>query len=257
MDSDATVVLSDHGWCATCTVGRCSTPWQDALNEAKSVLSAVGPRLADRLTVERNLLPEGRAKPAHASLRPDRRVGRRDFLQRLAGMAESRDPLAESRRVVFGRGLAAPLKRKQILARLAAIASAEGQDMPAALFPAIAIAEGCDLHGLCAAVCPTGALRRILNDDAVSLLFDSADCIACFECQRVCPGKALSLRPEGDGLPPRGATPLITRRATPCAGCGDNFVPKDDEDFCAACRKTMDLMQEAAALKLGTPAPSR
>jgi ferredoxin len=252
---ETTVIVADRGWCAVCPVGGRSRPWQEAVDEARSVLAAVSPTLAGRIVVEPVDMPAANARPVQSALRPDKQVGRRDFLQRLAGMAEPRDPLAESRRVVFGRGLVTPLKREQILAQVAAIASTEGQGMPAALFPAIRVADDCDLHGLCAAVCPTGALRRAEAGGTISLQFDAADCIACGECQRVCPGKALSLWPQGDGAAPHGSAILATRRTAECVGCGGDFVPKDGEDFCPACQKTMDLMQQVATLKLGSPSP--
>ena len=163
-DTEATVVFADHGWCASCPVGRCSAPWQSALDETRAVLGAIDARLADSLIVERKDLPISRAKPVVASLRPDKKVGRRDFLRRMVGAVEPRDPLAELRRVVFGRGLVSPLKRERVLDRIGALAADLEQSFPASLMPAIKIAEGCELNGLCAAICPTGALRRNDND---------------------------------------------------------------------------------------------
>jgi len=251
-ETEATVVFADHGWCANCPVGRCDAPWQPALDETRALLGMIDPRLADSLAVERKELPISRAEPIMAALRPDKQVGRRDFLRRMVGAVEPRDPLAESRRVVFGRGLVSPLKRERILDRIGALAADLEQTIPASLMPAIKIADGCDFNGLCAAVCPTGALRRNENNGTISLKFDATECIACGECQRVCPSKALSLWSAGDGTMPDGPMTLVERRTAMCVSCSDSFVPAGDERSCPLCQKTMNVMQEIASLRSGS-----
>ncbi len=252
-DTEATVAFADHGWCASCPVGRSNAPWQSALDETRAVLGAIDARLADGLIVERRDLPVSRAKPVMASLRPDKKVGRRDFLRRMVGAVEPRDPLAESRRVVFGRGLVSPLKRERVLDRIGALAADLEQAFPASLMPAIKIAEGCELNGLCAAICPTGALRRQEDDGTLALQFDASGCIACGECQRVCPSKALSLWSEGDGTMPHAPVTLIERRTAVCVSCGDSFVRTGAEQCCPFCQKSMNVMREAASLKFASP----
>jgi NAD-dependent dihydropyrimidine dehydrogenase PreA subunit len=247
--TEAKIVIADHGWCKSCLVGRRDAPWQSALEETRTLLKAVDERLADSLAVERIDLPNARAEPIVASLRPDKQVARRDFLKRLMSAVELSDPLAESRRVVFGRGLVSPLKRERILDCIRAIATDLEREIPASLMPAIRIADGCELNGLCAAICPTGALHRDENDNAVSLQFDAAACIACGECQRVCPSKALNLWPEGDGGVPDAPVTLIERPLTICEDCGSSFVSVGGEQRCAFCQKSMNVMREAASLK--------
>ncbi len=254
--TEARVVLADHGWCAACSVGRCSNPWQSTLDETRAALVAVDERLVDELVVERNELPISRAEPIMTALRPDKHVGRREFLRRFVPAAEPRDAVIESRRVVFGRGLVTPVKRERILDRIEALAAGLDRAIPASLVPAIKIADGCELNGLCAAICPTGALRRDEGDDTISLQFDAALCITCGLCQRVCVSKALSLWPEGDGTVPDAPETLVKRRAVTCVGCGDNFIPTGDERSCPFCEKTMNLMRELASLKHGSPASS-
>jgi Fe-S-cluster-containing hydrogenase component 2 len=119
--------------------------------------------------------------------------------------------------------------------------------------PAIKIAEACELDGLCAAICPTGALRRNESDDAISLQFDATGCITCGLCQSVCKNKALSLWPEGDGTVRNSVATLVKRRAVTCVSCGDNFVSAGDEQSCPYCRKTLTLMHELSSLRFGPP----
>lgn len=250
-ETEGRVVFADRGWCAACPVAHCDAPWQSTLDETRSLLASVDARLADDVVVERRELPASLAKPAATALRPDQPVGRRDFFKRIIAAIEPRDPLAESRRVVFGRGLISPLKRKRIYDRIAALASDLERPVPASLMPAIKVSAGCELDGLCVAICPTGALRREEAGDTVSLQFESANCIACGLCQGVCTNKALSLWPEGDGTVPDGPTVLVTRRAFTCAGCGDSFVSSTGGQFCSQCSKAMTLMHELSSLKFG------
>jgi Fe-S-cluster-containing hydrogenase component 2 len=249
--TEASVVLADHGWCASCPVSGRNAPWQFSLDETRGLLGAIDARLADVITVERIELPTGRAKPIASAFPAGRRWGRRELLRRLVSALEPEDPVTESRRVVFGRGLVTPVKRARVLAHIGALAADLGQDMPAKLMPAIEIADGCDIDGLCAAICPTGALCRDENEDTVSLRFDAALCIACGECQRACPSKTLRLRTVGDGAMPEAPTTLVQRRTATCASCGDSFVPAGDERTCAFCTRTTNLMRELVQLKQG------
>jgi ferredoxin len=249
--AEARVVLADRGWCTDCPIGACSAPWQPTLDETRAALAAIDERLAQDVAVDVRPLPTSRAAPVMAALRPDKQVGRRDILRRLIGAAEPIDPRAESRRVVFGRGLVAPVKRRRVLERIGALAAQRDQEFPASLLPAIKIADGCDVNGLCAAICPTGALSRTEDDGRVTLGFEASACIACGECQRVCPGKALSLWRDGDGSVPQGRAILVQRRAATCESCGESFVPAGDELLCSFCRKTMNVMAEISSLKNG------
>jgi ferredoxin len=248
-ETEGAIVFADHGWCADCSVGRCGAPWQPTLDESRELLGAIGQGLATRIKVERKDLPVGRAKPIATALRPDRQLGRRDLLKLLTGAAEPRDARAESRRVVFGRGLVAPLRRERILDRIGALAADHEETFPASLMPTIEVADGCELNGLCAAICPTGALRLEDADQSRALEFDAAECIACGECQRVCPSKALSLWPAGKGMVPEAAVTLIERRTVACTSCDERFVAIGDEQCCSLCQKSMNVMAEVASLR--------
>jgi ferredoxin len=164
--------------------------------------------------------------------------------------------LAESQRVIAGRGLVKPIKRKRLLKQISALAASRGMPMPSGQMPAVTIADGCELSGLCAAICPTGALRRGEKNGTTALEFDAADCLACGECQRVCPSSALSLWAAGDGTVRDAPQTLIERAAAICEGCGDTFTAGNDRQFCPTCRKTMNVMREFASWKFGTSVSS-
>jgi len=251
---DATVAIIDRGWCANCPVAQCADPWRGALDEAHGFLREVDDLLARRLVVESKPLPPDRARPTRLALRPDKQVDRRGFLRNVAHAAPSRDPLLESRRAVFGRGLVRPLKREQIVDRIESLAGRLQKTLPPSLMPAAKIAEGCDLTGVCAAICPTGALKTERADDTISLEFDSRACIACGECQRACPGGALSLWPGGDGTLPDRRRTLVTRPRNSCVGCGADFVTRtgdEESELCVPCRRSMQVMGAMSALRAG------
>jgi ferredoxin len=244
LDADAPVVLCDRGWCAECPAGGEAAPWSTALEEAKTTLSFIAPDKAGMVAaVQKPSPPES---DAHGALRPDRQVDRRTLLRRIAGVETPRTSAAESRRVVFGRGAVVPLKRRRTLEQ--ARRSGDGI-VPAALMPAIEVADGCELHGLCAAVCPTQAISRFDAADAAGLTFDAETCIECGECERVCPTKALSLWRGGGG--PQGGRELVRRATIDCGSCGAPFVATGGAQLCPACRKTVDLMREVGALRFG------
>jgi ferredoxin len=124
------------------------------------------------------------------------------------------------------------------LQRLTAGASA----LPAALYPAIEIADTCHNHGVCAAVCPTGALQRYENDDGSGLEFDAAACIACGDCARACPEKALRVVPARQAEAAQSGVERLTRHnRRECEGCGNEFTGPGAKSLCSACEKTRDL----------------
>lgn len=246
------VTIKDRGWCNECGVAKHPEPWRANLDEAKSILAAIDPALADQLDVEQSPLLQQRAGPIMSSLRPDRRVARRDFLRRLLGSVSAHGP-AESRRIVFGRGLVRPFRRERILAVVSVLAARRHASVPAALTPKVKIADGCELHGVCAAICPTGALRKVdarnnAMESEIRIEFDGALCIACGECQHACPGKALSLWNHGDGLTAAAPVTLASRRSATCGRCGAQFTVLDEvpngDGACFACRRSADMMRD-------------
>lgn len=245
------IVLRDRGLCAGCGVAACAAPWAASVSDAQAVLAAVAPDEVGRIAVETAPLTMDQAL-AVIELRPELKPTRRDFFRRLTAPAPEPHGPEESQRIVHGRGLIAPVARARTLAAAGRLAETAEAPMPVALMPSVTIArEACDLHGVCAAICPTGALR--LTDDglAMALDYDAAACIGCNECQRACPTKAVRLDMGGDGIWPDGRVVLNERASGRCAACGDAFAQpeKGHETLCIPCRRGQALVNDLMMIR--------
>ncbi len=253
-------VLIDRGLCGGCEVGCGATPWAAALAGAEARLAHIEGLPEGRLSCEAEPLDPARARPTGPALRPDlhakTRPSRRELFRRVLAPEPEESPLERSRRIIEGRGLITPLRRNRELASLAALAADAGVALPTAFLPAIRLADACGMHGVCAAICPTGALRLEEGGSAMALTFAAADCISCNECQRACPTRALSLWPEGDGSLPAGRQTLKTSASRACDGCGASFALDAGDTttcYCPICQKSIGLMQAMSAWRSGCP----
>jgi len=88
-------------------------------------------------------------------------------------------------------------------------------------------AERCTLCGVCAAVCPTEALRLDETAGETVLRLRADACIGCARCVTACPERALGVRPGIDlaRLGP-GAVDLAGARHETCVACGADLPPR-------------------------------
>lgn len=131
-----------------------------------------------------------------------------------------------------------PAKR---IALLKQIALRWEHGLPAGKNPELRATDACLGHGVCASVCPTGALRLFEESGFRGLEFDSVGCFACGACVAVCPEQALRLEPRHPGLP-QPVPEHITRHALAvCSRCDAEFKASANEEFCPVCRKEVGL----------------
>ncbi len=234
------ITLVDRGWCQDCPAHGCGTghPADRALETANHILGETGVPDADLPRFSLEPLSEGMASRDLPGRDLQARTGRRDFFRRLGGHAATvhgarednvgTDPAA---RVLVGKHV--PSRRRRLAAELVA---ATGSATTPAAVPLLSVNGDCDGHGVCAAVCPTGALVRDRGDTTSRLHLDASACIACGLCQAHCPEQAIRVVADSGGQPTAELNRMEQRE---CDDCGRNFTARHaHENTCHPCRKS-------------------
>jgi ferredoxin len=107
---------------------------------------------------------------------------------------------------------------------------------------------GCSACGLCARLCPTGALQFTAEENHFTLSFQAAICIDCPICTVACPEDAVRL---GETLAVIALVSeewqsLVTGQLTPCTQCGVPTAVQAGESTparCYACRQGAGAVQ--------------
>jgi formate hydrogenlyase subunit 6/NADH:ubiquinone oxidoreductase subunit I len=240
-----TVTLIDRGWCSECAAGSAGCNASHSIEAAAATLEALKCDESLWPRIEREDTPVAFALPidhAQEAGHLDRRAFFGAFVKRVASAAQT----APVERVKAGPGARLPSptireSRQRFAKNVNRLAAEAGVRVPAAIVPYIAVGPGCDHSGMCAAVCPSGALRRYDDEEAAltGLEFEAELCIACGVCAERCPSQALRMRPGGEigeALPE--APVRLTRFARrQCARCGEGFVSQSGQSECASCMK--------------------
>lgn len=239
----------DRGWCGACVAGGAGFGGTQAVEEAGAVLAAIGCAESLGPQVVRCPAPWSNALPLRSE-RDAEALGRRAFfgawVKRVAAAAQPvpSGGVAASRAARCVSPTIRSLRRSYADA-IARLSHPAARRAPAALFPQLLVAAGCDNQGLCAAVCPSGALRPYHDDEGTTgLQFEAELCIACGLCVERCPTRAIALRPAGaiDAEWPAAAARLTRFSEQGCSRCGANFVGKPGASVCAPCRAERRLV---------------
>lgn len=233
------LTLLDRGFCTACPVGG-------AIHPASAALAEVGRTLATL-----RVSPAGPPRLVQFPLPPERmdrdlgepvleiRVSRRSLFVGPGRVIQPPGVRSLQAAVPPEASQAQPQRRLAALSRLAAQPA-----LPAALFPTLAAGADCSGHWVCAAACPTGAIREYRTEQGLGTDFDAAACIACGVCTRLCPEQALTLLPAGDAADTYpGPQPLTRFALSTCPDCGADY--QGDEPACPACLRDHSFARDA------------
>lgn len=242
--------LLDRGHCDECPAGDGIRNLLAAITEARLLMFGCG--------VDIGLIPMLVWRPCNTPLLPaipersaETPIARRGFFRSMFGAGaravdQVRSPVDTT--PVTLRTTMQPLQRLRLTSALTRIAQRHGLPVPARAMPRLSLGECC-AHGVCARVCPTGALQQVTSAGMVELRFSAARCISCNQCLRVCPERALRLDAEGGSV----TTEVLQRwRQNECASCGADYPnPAVTPELavagtCPACSKAEQLTRGVA-----------
>ncbi len=244
----------DRGWCGACAAGGGGPhPATLQLAEANRLLEAAGVPEAQRIVLKRRPLPQCDLPPEIPDPLTRGSMDRRSFLRGLSRRAAvaAADALpalsaAEADEPAAQRAVRAPSpERQRVVAAIERIAGRARLPLPAQLFPALRVSDACANHNVCASVCPTGALAAWMEHAASGIAFDADACIACGDCERACPERAVTLLPEGDGSVPQAPARLTRFEERECPECQRPFAGGHGERLCGPCGKSLEFARSA------------
>ncbi len=235
------VRLLDRGWCRDCPAGGAAPAATQAETTAREALAAAGTdpaRLPRRLS---RPLPPSRATAAGIPRASgERRVSRRELFRHLLAHAATTAEQCQQSTADSGAGREPPVREHPVPShrRLVVAAQQLGAPLSPAHQPDVTITPTrCQGHQVCAAVCPTGALQVVMEEEAGGIDFDPDHCISCGLCVRACPEEAVTLHADG-GLAGR----RIRHRIRRCSECRQPFSGSGSDGLCPACRKKHHLL---------------
>lgn len=249
--------IIDRGACGRCPAGGASHSAARIIERLDEVLDACAWPEEQRPSVEFRALPHAKLTVLTAPAAPLANSGRRGFLL-CRTKARSAAPPAHpiQRRARLRMPVRLP-ERERVWKMAAALANQRGMPAPAMLLPRLVVSGGCRNHGVCASLCPTGALTRYADDWASGLRFDAHRCLACGACVASCPEHAVSLVAQAnDQAVPAAPERLTAFASRACRRCLNAFSDIAEAELCPECRRAESLARNLFGTALANRKPS-
>ncbi|RZI40402.1 hypothetical protein EGT07_23995 [Herbaspirillum sp. HC18] len=236
--ADRQILFVEHGWCSSCAAGEVRHPGNAVLLQANRVLEACGRSSGTLLAWESHplplkLMPRDIPQPVAAET-----IGRRAFFRRFVSEVAASvppPPAALAPIKPLRRQSSCPMPaQEQVHALLQQISAHYGNASPDALRPVLKISDGCQHHGVCGGVCPTGALAMYDEAGESGIEFNPNTCIACGLCARSCPESAITIDAQGGSA---GIRRLTRYTSAVCTNCHREYAGDAHGKLCPACEK--------------------
>lgn len=103
-------------------------------------------------------------------------------------------------------------------------------------FLALTVSDECTSCGVCAAICPQGALSKRQKGQALQLVLEPLQCVQCGRCIEICQPKAMSfeVKPLSHAVL-QGKVLLHEGNPRYCSRCGRQIFHHSDPPLCLAC----------------------
>lgn len=103
-------------------------------------------------------------------------------------------------------------------------------------FQALLVSDSCTSCGVCAAICPQGALTKRQKGETIQLVLEAVKCVQCNRCIEICQPQALSLGiKQFDSLLLHGKILLHEGSPRYCSSCGKQIFDNSEPPLCLAC----------------------
>jgi len=233
--------------CLECPIGSVQSEIRRTVEATNRLLTAFGwePSVFTYSGWPDLLAGESQERPVVQGDRP--RYTRRDFFGSLRRQAQGAlvSAVTESLPAETDLGVEHKLAHRvpsghrslaRILTRLGQ-PTAERLETAALPFGAVSIGEDCTGCGLCARLCPSGALNFVGDEEFFVINFTAVECLDCTICSLICPVDAVVLEPEVDPkqLAADGPQALLAGKLAPCHRCGTLCTAEQDEPLCFVC----------------------
>ncbi|MDH5325487.1 MAG: 4Fe-4S dicluster domain-containing protein [Gammaproteobacteria bacterium] len=251
------LLILDRNWCSDCPASKDgNNPVHSVLLEAKAWLSDLFVPQDEQPLLVLKPLPRHRRRNHIPKARNEAGMSRRAFFDQLAGEAImavqfaveqlSTQEFQEVSKADSRRHSLRATERERLYNLLNTIATQRGQSIPARFFPHAEIdAQSCRNHRHCVALCPTKALRTYELEGVVGVDLDPVACIACGQCEHICPERAFKFFAAGIGVVSQAGKRLSQHRCRVCDCCGREYCDNVDEPTCMRCRQSQKFVTEA------------
>jgi len=222
--------------CQNCPLGHAVVGIERAVGQARRLLDALdAPGSVQVITGEESSSGWGTRRVIDTSGRPvfSRRglfAGQEDESPLATGHALAADESAER--------LGMPRERLRLLLALARLPG-EMAEVPAGLgFARVEASADCTACGMCARICPTGALRMLEGDGgAYYLVLRAGACVDCGLCLTYCEPGALHAGSTPTLADLLCAQPVVLAIGSlrKCKKCGARFAGTEEQKLCPVC----------------------
>ncbi|MCL4456459.1 MAG: 4Fe-4S dicluster domain-containing protein [Nitrospirae bacterium] len=215
--------------CGGCPNSKASSNIDRIINNVSAVYGMAGIE-KDRLIIKRIPLQP-------LSKMPEKAVSRREFFSafraKAAEVAVTSLPdvgTEEEKETFIGAIARKPenFKRKLLIYALDGFSSSKETNVPStdAMLAELEVSSGCTGCGVCATLCPAGALTQKQEDGKFSLSFKPALCVNCRVCEETCLPKAVKIKETArlNYLLEDAEIKVFETERNACSVCGMDFV---------------------------------